>query len=109
MMIIGLIIIVLLYAILKQLEKKIIDMIDISKLKIGDIVLAIGNPYNFGQTITQGIVSATGRKRRGISFFDDFIQTDAVINQGHSGGALINIFGELKEIKRETLTIRTLS
>jgi len=66
-----------------------------SKLKIGDIVLAIGNPYDFGQTITQGIVSATGRKRRGISFFDDFIQTDADINQGHSGGALINIFGEL--------------
>ena len=68
-----------------------------SKLKIGDIVLAIGNPYNFGQTVTQGIVSATGKKlkRRGISFFDDFIQTDADINQGHSGGALINIFGEL--------------
>jgi S1-C subfamily serine protease len=68
---------------------------DSSKLKIGDIVLAIGNPYNFGQTVTQGIVSATGRKRRGISFFDDFIQTDADINQGHSGGALINVFGEL--------------
>ena len=44
---------------------------------------------------TQGIVSATGRKRRGISFFDDFIQTDADINQGHSGGALINVYGEL--------------
>ena len=68
---------------------------DSSKLKIGDIVLAIGNPYNFGQTVTQGIVSATGRKRRGISFFDDFIQTDADINQGHSGGALINVYGEL--------------
>ena len=70
---------------------------DSSKLKIGDIVLAIGNPYNFGQTVTQGIISATGkkRKRRGISFFDDFIQTDADINKGHSGGALVNIFGEL--------------
>ena len=70
---------------------------DSSKLKIGDIVLAIGNPYNFGQTVTQGIISATGkkRKRRGISFFDDFIQTDADINQGHSGGALVNVFGEL--------------
>tara|TARA_Y100000590_G_scaffold208516_1_gene236298 strand:+ start:4078 stop:5214 length:1137 start_codon:yes stop_codon:yes gene_type:complete len=68
---------------------------DSSKLKIGDIVLAIGNPYNFGQTVTQGIVSATSRKRRGISFFDDFIQTDADINQGHSGGALINVYGEL--------------
>ena len=74
---------------------------DSSKLKIGDIVLAIGNPYNFGQTVTQGIISATGkkRKRRGISFFDDFIQTDADINQGHSGGALVNIFGELIGIK----------
>ena len=70
---------------------------DSSKLKIGDIVLAIGNPYNFGQTVTQGIISATGkkRKRRGISFFDDFIQTDADINKGHSGGALVNVFGEL--------------
>ena len=70
---------------------------DSSKLRIGDIVLAIGNPYNFGQTVTQGIVSATGkkRKRRGISFFDDFIQTDADINQGHSGGALVNSLGEL--------------
>ena len=70
---------------------------DSSKLKIGDIVLAIGNPYNFGQTVTQGIVSATGkkRKRRGISFFDNFIQTDADINQGHSGGALVNTQGEL--------------
>ena len=70
---------------------------DSSKLRIGDIVLAIGNPYNFGQTVTQGIVSATGkkRKRRGISFFDNFIQTDADINQGHSGGALVNSLGEL--------------
>ena len=73
----------------------IIPIGDSSRLKIGDIVLAIGNPYNFGQTVTQGIVSATGRKRRGISFFDDFIQTDADINQGHSGGALVNVYGEL--------------
>lgn len=64
-------------------------------IKIGDIVLAIGNPYNFGQTVTQGIVSATSRKRRGISYFDDFIQTDADINQGNSGGALVNAAGEL--------------
>ncbi len=68
---------------------------DSSKLRVGDIVLAIGNPYNFGQTVTQGIVSATSRKRRGISFFDDFIQTDADINLGNSGGALINAAGEL--------------
>ncbi len=66
-----------------------------TQLKIGDIVLAIGNPYNFGQTVTQGIVSATSRKRRGISFFDDFIQTDADINLGNSGGALVNADGEL--------------
>jgi serine protease DegS len=68
---------------------------DSSDIKIGDIVLAIGNPYNFGQTVTQGIVSATSRKRRGISYFDDFIQTDADINQGNSGGALVNAAGEL--------------
>ncbi len=68
---------------------------DSSKLQVGDIVLAIGNPYNFGQTVTQGIVSATSRKRRGISYFDDFIQTDADINLGNSGGALINATGEL--------------
>jgi Do/DeqQ family serine protease len=66
-----------------------------SDIKIGDIVLAIGNPYNFGQTVTQGIVSATSRKRRGISYFDDFIQTDADINQGNSGGALVNAAGKL--------------
>ena len=66
-----------------------------SDLKVGDVVLAIGNPYNFGQTVTQGIVSATSRKRRGLSYFDDFIQTDADINVGNSGGALINTQGEL--------------
>jgi serine protease DegS len=68
---------------------------DSSSLLIGDIVLAIGNPYNFGQTVTQGIVSATSRKRRGISFFDDFIQTDADINLGNSGGALVTAQGQL--------------
>lgn len=68
---------------------------DSSSLKVGDIVLAIGNPYNFGQTVTQGIVSAISRKRRGISFFDDFIQTDADINLGNSGGALVTAKGQL--------------
>jgi Do/DeqQ family serine protease len=77
---------------------------DSTKLKIGDIVLAIGNPYNFGQTVTQGIVSATSRKRRGISLFDDFIQTDADINQGNSGGALINAVGELIGINSAFVT-----
>jgi serine protease DegS len=64
-------------------------------LKVGDIVLAIGNPYNFGQTVTQGIVSATRRNKVGINIIEDFIQTDAAINPGNSGGALINARGEL--------------
>jgi serine protease DegS len=68
---------------------------DSSKLRIGDVVLAIGNPYDFGQTVTQGIVSATGRKRLGITTFENFIQTDADINPGNSGGALITARGEL--------------
>ena len=68
---------------------------DSTILKVGDVVLAIGNPYDFGQTVTQGIVSATGRKRLGISAIEDFIQTDAAINPGNSGGALITATGEL--------------
>ncbi|MEE8320818.1 MAG: trypsin-like peptidase domain-containing protein, partial [Gammaproteobacteria bacterium] len=68
---------------------------DSSKLRTGDVVLAIGNPYDFGQTVTQGIVSATGRKRLGITTFEDFIQTDADINPGNSGGALITARGKL--------------
>jgi S1-C subfamily serine protease len=68
---------------------------DSSQLRVGDIVLAIGNPYDFGQTVTQGIVSATGRKRLGITTFDNFIQTDADINPGNSGGALISTNGDL--------------
>lgn len=66
-----------------------------NKLSVGDVVLAIGNPYDFGQTVTQGIVSAKGRKRMGITTFEDFIQTDADINPGNSGGALIIATGEL--------------
>ena len=65
------------------------------ELYVGDVVLAIGNPYGFGQTVTQGIVSAKGRKRMGITTFEDFIQTDADINPGNSGGALVNSSGEL--------------
>jgi serine peptidase DegS len=68
---------------------------DSRALRVGDVVLAIGNPYDFGQTVTQGIVSATGRKRLGITTFEDFIQTDADINPGNSGGALISATGEL--------------
>ncbi|RLA15875.1 MAG: transcriptional regulator [Gammaproteobacteria bacterium] len=64
-------------------------------LLVGDIVLAIGNPFGVGQTVTMGIVSATGRQHLGINTFEDFIQTDAAINPGNSGGALINPAGEL--------------
>ncbi len=65
------------------------------QVRVGDIVLAIGNPFGVGKTVTQGIVSATGRSRLGINTFEDFIQTDAAINPGNSGGALINAYGEL--------------
>ncbi|HHJ80672.1 MAG TPA: Do family serine endopeptidase [Candidatus Tenderia electrophaga] len=64
-------------------------------LRVGDIVLAIGNPFGVGQTVTSGIVSATGRSRLGLSTFENFIQTDAAINPGNSGGALINSLGQL--------------
>jgi len=68
---------------------------DSNQAKVGDVVLAIGNPLGVGQTVTQGIVSATGRNRVGINTFENFIQTDAAINPGNSGGALINVHGEL--------------
>jgi serine protease DegS len=64
-------------------------------LRVGDVVLAIGNPFGVGKTVTQGIISATGRNRLGINTIEDFIQTDAAINPGNSGGALINSYGEL--------------
>ncbi len=64
-------------------------------LKPGDVVLAIGNPYGLTHTVTQGIVSATGRGQLGVAQFEHFIQTDAAINFGNSGGALINVRGEL--------------
>ena len=68
---------------------------DSKNLQVGDVVLAIGNPYGFGKTVTQGIISATGRDRVGINTFENFIQTDAAINPGNSGGALVNAYGEL--------------
>ena len=64
-------------------------------LQVGDVVLAIGNPFGVGQTVTLGIVSATGRHRLGLSTYEDFIQTDAAINPGNSGGALIDAAGQL--------------
>ena len=64
-------------------------------IHIGDVVLAIGNPYGVGQTVTMGIVSATGRSSLGINTFENFIQTDAAINPGNSGGALVDAHGNL--------------
>ncbi len=64
-------------------------------LSVGDFVLAIGNPFGVGQTVTMGIVSAKGRSRLGISTFENFIQTDAAINPGNSGGALVDAAGNL--------------
>lgn len=67
----------------------------LSANEIGDVVLAIGNPFGVGQTVTQGIISATGRSDLGINTYEDFIQTDAAINPGNSGGALIDVSGNL--------------
>ena len=75
-----------------------------AKLQIGDEVLAIGNPYGVGQTVTMGIVSATGRTGLGIEDYEDFIQTDASINPGNSGGALVNDRGELVGINTAILS-----
>ena len=64
-------------------------------VKVGDVVLAIGNPFNVGQTVTSGIVSALGRQGLGLSTFESFVQTDAAINPGNSGGALVDVRGHL--------------
>ncbi|MHB8255559.1 MAG: S1C family serine protease [Acidiferrobacter sp.] len=66
-----------------------------SDIQVGDVVLAIGDPFGIGQTVTMGIVSATGRDELGLSSIENFIQTDAAINPGNSGGALINTSGDL--------------
>jgi serine protease Do/serine protease DegQ len=68
---------------------------DSEKLRVGDFVVAIGNPFGIGQTVTSGIVSALGRSGLGIEAYENFIQTDASINPGNSGGALVNLKGEL--------------
>ena len=72
-------------------------------VRIGDVVLAIGNPYGLTKTVTQGIVSATGRGLLGLTTFENFIQTDAAINEGNSGGALVNTLGELVGINTAVL------
>ncbi len=68
---------------------------DVDKAKVGDVVLAIGNPFGVGQTVTMGIISALGRSQLGINIYENFIQTDAAINPGNSGGALIDSSGNL--------------
>ncbi|MAT66011.1 MAG: serine endoprotease DegQ [Gammaproteobacteria bacterium] len=68
---------------------------DSDRLRVGDFVVAIGNPFGLGQTVTSGMVSALGRSGLGIEGYEDFIQTDASINPGNSGGALVNLRGEL--------------
>ena len=72
-----------------------VPLADSDKLRVGDFVVAIGNPFGLGQTVTSGIVSALGRTGLGIEGYEDFIQTDASINPGNSGGALVNLKGEL--------------
>jgi Do/DeqQ family serine protease len=72
-----------------------IEIADSSKTRIGDLVLAIGNPFGIGQTVTMGIISAVGRANMGITDYEDFIQTDAAINPGNSGGALVDMDGKL--------------
>ncbi|HEX9180732.1 MAG TPA: trypsin-like peptidase domain-containing protein [Burkholderiales bacterium] len=74
------------------------------QVKVGDVVLAIGNPLGVGQTVTMGIVSATGRTGLGINTFENFIQTDAAINQGNSGGALVDASGNLIGINTAILS-----
>jgi len=73
----------------------VIPLGDAASLQVGDAVLAIGNPFNVGQTVTSGIVSALGRNQLGINTFENFIQTDAAINPGNSGGALVDADGRL--------------
>jgi serine protease Do len=80
-----------------------LPLADSSKARVGDIVLAMGNPFGLGQTVTMGIISAEGRTNLGIEDYEDFIQTDAPINPGNSGGALINTRGELVGINTAIL------
>ena len=77
---------------------------DSNKLKVGEIVFAIGNPFGLNQTVTRGVISAVGRANVGIADYEDFIQTDAAINPGNSGGALVNVRGELIGINTAILS-----
>ncbi len=77
---------------------------NVNSSDVGDVVLAIGNPFGVGQTVTMGIISAKGRNRLGLNTYEDYIQTDAAINPGNSGGALINAYGELVGINTAIFT-----
>jgi serine protease DegS len=81
-----------------------IEIGDISRIQVGDVVLAIGNPYGFGQSVSQGIISATGRYGLQLATYEDFLQTDAAINPGNSGGALIDARGRLLGINTAIYT-----
>ncbi|MHB8471367.1 MAG: DegQ family serine endoprotease [Gammaproteobacteria bacterium] len=80
-----------------------LPLADSAGVRVGDFVVAIGNPFGLGQTVTSGIVSALGRSGLGIEGYEDFIQTDASINPGNSGGALVNLRGELVGINTAIL------
>jgi serine protease DegS/serine protease DegQ len=80
-----------------------ISITDGTPLNVGDVVLAIGNPFGLGNTVTMGIISALGRQLHKATY-EDFIQTDAAINQGNSGGALVNAYGELVGINSDVLS-----
>lgn len=84
-------------AVLRTTEKGLpgIGIGDGRNIRVGDVVLAIGNPFGIGQAVTQGIISATGRNKLGINTYENFIQTDAAINPGNSGGALVDAHGRL--------------
>jgi serine protease Do len=87
-----------------QKNLPVLALSDSSRTQVGDVVMAVGNPFGLGQTVTMGIVSATGRSLHGqIEQFEDFIQTDAAINPGNSGGALVNARGELVGINTAIL------
>ncbi len=81
-----------------------LKFVDSDKANVGDIVLAVGSPFNLASTVTQGIISAKGRRDLGISAYEDFLQTDAAINPGNSGGALVDINGDVVGINTAILS-----
>ncbi len=85
-------------------DLKAIKVADSSKIKLGDVVFAIGNPFGIGETVTQGIISALNRQNVGINTYENFIQTDAAINPGNSGGALVDSRGALIGINSAIIT-----